>query len=105
MSTTADLFDGPVTFDPDLRVSASWRAIPNPAKPGESLPWVKESFCGGYTITWSVPPRDNENTGIFLLWRRYPLVNGYRQTASLLSRHASAREARLAAAAHAESQS
>ena len=100
MSVPGPALDLP--FAPDLRVSASWRDVPNPAKPGENLPWVKESFCGGYTITWSVPPGADANTQIFLVWRRYPLVNGYRKTAELLSRHTTAREARLAAAEHAE---
>ena len=88
-------------LDPDLRVSASWRQIPDPKQAGESLPWVVESFCGNYTITWSAVP-DDDDRKIFLLWRRYPLVNGYRQTASLLGRYESARAARLAAAEYAE---
>lgn len=90
-------------FAPDLRVSASWQPIPNPERPGEMLKWVVESFCGGYTISWSALPGD-EDRKIFLLWRRHPLVNGRRPTASYLSRHESAREARLAAAEHAEAQ-
>ena len=103
MSVPGPALDLP--FAPDLRVSASWRDVPNPAKPGENLPWVKESFCGGYTITWSVPPGADANTQIFLLWRRYPIGrNGYRPTATLLGRYNSAREARLAAATHAEAQ-
>ena len=102
MSATPDLFAAPVTLEPDLRVSASWRDIPNPAKPGENLPWVKESFCGGYTITWSVPPGADATQQIFLLWRRHPLVDGRRPVPSLIGREMSARLARIVAAEHAE---
>lgn len=99
MSASAETLALPL--DPDLSVSGSWRQVPNPKKPDDFLPFVVESFCGNYTITWSVAPGNDGK--VFLLWRRYPVVNGYRQTASLLGRHASARQARLAAAAHARS--
>ena len=100
MSARAQSLDLPL--DPDLRVSASWREIPNPKNPDEYLPWVVESFCGRYTITWSVPAGADATQKIFLLWRRHPLVNGRRPVASLLGRYGSAREARLAAGTHAE---
>lgn len=102
MSASADLFQAPVTFDPDLRVSASWRDIPDPAKNGEPMPWVRESFCGRYTICWSVQPGADANAKIFLVWRRHPFVDGRRPMPSLIGRAMSAREARLIAAEHAE---
>lgn len=89
-------------IDPDLRVSASWRDIPNPAKPGESLPFVRESFCGRYTITWDPPAGADAKTQIFLVWRRHPLVDGRRPVPSLIGREMSARQARIEAAEHAE---
>lgn len=105
MSAQPDLFGGPdqpsVTFDPDLRVSASWRSIEDPANRGQFLPWVVESFCGRYTITWTSTPGESD-LRVFLAWRRHPLVNGRRAAPSLIARHTSAREARLACAEHLE---
>lgn len=105
MSAQPDLFggpdQGPVTYDPDLRVSASWRSIPDPANPGQFLPWVVESFCGRYTITWTSTPGDSDSL-VFLGWRRHPLVDGRRAMPSLIGRWKTAREARLALAEHAE---
>lgn len=104
MSAQPGLFEQPVTYEPDLRVSASWREIPDPSKPDQAMPWVKESFCGRYTITWSVPPGADANMRIFLVWRRHPLVEGRRPVPSLIGREMSARQARLVAAEHAEGQ-
>lgn len=100
MNATADLFAEPVEIVPDLRASASWNPIPHPTRPGENLPWVVESFCGRYTITWSVTP--DTDARFFLVWRRHPLVNGRRPVASYIDRRMSAREARQLAATHAE---
>ena len=102
MSAQPGLFEPPATLEPDLRVSASWRDIPDPAKNGQPMPWVVESFCGRYTICWSVPPGADANARIFLVWRRHPFVDGRRPMPSLIGRAMSAREARLRAAAHAE---
>lgn len=100
MSAAAGSLNLPL--DPDLRVSASWRDIPDPKNQTQSLPWVRESFCGRYTITWSVPPGADAKTKIFLVWRRHPLVDGRRAMPSLIGREMSARQARLVAAEHAE---
>lgn len=105
MSAQPDRFggpeQGPVTFAPDLRVSASWRSIEDPTRRGQFLPWVVESFCGRYTITWTSTPGEDDSR-VFLGWRRHPLVNGRRAAPSLIGRWPTAREARLALAEHSE---
>jgi hypothetical protein len=102
MSSSADLFSQDLV-QPDLRGSAAWRDIPDPQDPSKTLEWVKESFCGRYTITWSARPiAEDPEAKIFLLWRRHPLVNGRKPTPSLIDGFLTARGARLVAAEHAE---
>ena len=104
MSAHPDLFAPPAEepLQPDLRMSTSWHSIDDPSKPGQQLPFVVESFCGRYTITWSVPAGADANQRVFLAWRRHPLVEGRKPMPSLIGRGTSAREARQLCASHAE---
>jgi hypothetical protein len=101
MSAQPDLFVAPGEIEINLADRDAWHSIRNPKNPDEFLQWVVESYCGRYTITWSVPPGADAGSEIFLLWRRYPKnARGYRPTATLLGRFPSSVAARCAAAMH-----
>lgn len=103
MSAQPDLFVAPGEIEINLADRDAWHSIRNPKNPDEFLQWVVESYCGRYTITWSVPPGADAGSAIFLLWRRFPAdARGYRPTASLLGRFMTSTTARAAAAQHAE---
>lgn len=103
MSAHPDLFreaSGELVMS--LETRAAWHSIRNPKDPEAFLPWVVESYCGRYTITWSVPAGAEADGKIFLLWRRHAEQAGRRPMPSMIGRYTSALDARKAAAEHAE---